>query len=77
MYYLIRLIKEFKMLGKKSTRRRWTQAEIEFVKTNSENMKDEDMATALNRTLKSVREQRRRLKIIKKSGRGIVALRDK
>ena len=64
------------MLNKKSTRRRWTQAELEFVKTNSADMRDEDMATALNRTLKSVREQRRRLNIIKKSGRGIVALKD-
>jgi hypothetical protein len=64
------------MLGKKSTRRRWTQAELDYVKQNSETMKDEDMATALNRTLKGVREQRRRLNIIKKSGRGVVALKD-
>ena len=60
-----------KSIRKKS---RWTDMEKAFLRKNSEKMKDEDMANHLRKTLKAVREMRRRLGLVKKSGRGIVEL---
>lgn len=54
---------------------RWTEMEKAFLRANSEKMKDEDMANRLRKSIKSIREMRRRLGLIKKSGRGIVELR--
>jgi|TARA_Y100000114_G_scaffold141336_1_gene146992 hypothetical protein len=55
---------------------RWTEIEKEFLKANAATMKDEEIASQLRKSVKSVREMRRRMGIIKKSGRGIVELRD-
>lgn len=54
----------------------WTDNEKLFLQTNAGIMKDKDLALSLNRTLKSIREMRVKLGIRKKSGRGVVALRD-
>lgn len=58
------------------TKSRWTEMEKSFLVENSSKMKDEEIATSLRKTLKSIREMRRRMGLIKKSGRGIVALRE-
>ena len=50
--------------------------EKSFLRTNSGTMKDEEMASTLRKSLKAVREMRRRLGLVKKSGRGVVALRE-
>ena len=55
---------------------RWTDSEKSFLRTNAGTMKDEEIASTLRKSLKAVREMRRRLGIVKKSGRGIVALRE-
>jgi len=55
---------------------RWTEMEKSFLRTNSGTMKDEEMASTLRKSLKAVREMRRRLGLVKKSGRGVVALRE-
>jgi len=60
----------------KITKARWSEEEKFFLKQNAGTMRDVDIADKLNKTIKAVREMRRRLGIIKKSGRGIVALRD-
>jgi Mn-dependent DtxR family transcriptional regulator len=60
----------------KATKVRWSEEEKFFLKQNAGTMRDVDIADKLNKTIKAVREMRRRLGIIKKSGRGIVALRD-
>ena len=54
---------------------RWTESEKAYLRTNAATMKDEEIATTLRKSLKAVREMRRRLGLIKKSGRGVVALR--
>ena len=58
------------------TKLRWTEIEKSFLIENSSKMKDEEIATHLRKTLKSIREMRRRMGLIKRSGRGIVALRE-
>ena len=60
----------------KKTKARWSEEEKFFLKQNAGVMRDVDVADRLDKTVKAVREMRRRLGIIKKSGRGIVALRD-
>jgi len=60
----------------KRTKARWTEEEKFFLKQNAGTMRDVDVAERLDKTVKAIREMRRRLGIIKKSGRGIVALRD-
>jgi len=61
----------------KSIRRksRWTEIEKAFLRKNSGEMKDKDMAKHLRKSIKAVREMRRRIGLVKKSGRGIVELR--
>lgn len=59
------------------SKRRWTEIEKNFLRTNAEAMKDVDISVHLKKTLKSVREMRRRLGLIKESGRGKVKLKGK
>ena len=54
---------------------RWSEEHKQFLKSESANMKDLDIAASINRSLKSVREMRRRRGLIKLSGRGRVELR--
>lgn len=58
------------------TKPRWTQKQLNFLVDNWHKMKDEDIATALGRTLKSVRKKREYMELKKKNGRGIVAARE-
>lgn len=58
-------------------KKRWTETEKHFLRVNSSEMKDEDMSTQLRKSLKSIREMRRRLGLIKLSGRGKVQLKDR
>ena len=60
-----------------NSKKRWTEVEKHFLATSAANMKDSDIATQLKKSLKSVREMRRRLGLIKLSGRGRVQLKDK
>tara|TARA_R100000008_G_C3448575_1_gene98151 strand:- start:48 stop:269 length:222 start_codon:yes stop_codon:yes gene_type:complete len=62
-----------RVIRKKS---RWTEIEKNYLRSNAAEMKDEEIANHLRKSLKAVREMRRRLGLIKKSGRGIVELRD-
>ena len=62
-----------RVIRKKS---RWTEIEKNYLRSNAAEMKDEEIANHLRKSLKAVREMRRRLGLIKKSGRGVVALRD-
>ena len=55
-------------------KKKWTEIDKHFLSINSNNMKDEEMAALLRRSLKSVREMRRRLGLVKESGRGKVQL---
>lgn len=54
---------------------RWSEEHKQFLKSEAGKMRDQDIASSLNRSLKSVREMRRRLGLIKLSGRGRVELR--
>ena len=56
---------------------RWTETEKHFLRTNAAAMKDEDIAAHLRKSLKAVREMRRRMGLIKMSGRGRVELKSK
>ena len=58
------------------TYKKWTKEEMDFVANNSKNMKDEEIATYLNKidgsrviTVGRVRRQRRKLSISKPRGR--------
>jgi len=58
------------------TYKKWTKEEMEFISNNSRNMKDEEIATYLNKidasreiTVGMVRRQRRKLSITKPRGR--------
>ena len=62
-----------RVIRKKS---RWTEIEKNYLRSNAAGMKDEEIANHLRKSLKAVREMRRRLGLIKKSGRGVVELRD-
>ena len=62
-----------RVIRKKS---RWTEIEKNYLRSNAAEMKDEEIANHLRKSLKAVREMRRRLGLIKKSGRGVVELRD-
>ena len=55
---------------------RWTHAQEQFLLDNYGTMKDEDIAVALGRSLKSVRRKREQEELIKLSGRGIVGKRE-
>jgi hypothetical protein len=59
-----------------STKARWKEEEKFFLIQNAGNMRDADIADRLNKTIKSIREMRRRMGILKKPGRGIVSLMD-
>lgn len=56
-------------------KKRWTEIEKHFLSTNAANMRDTDIANHLKKSLKSVREMRRRMGMVKLSGRGRVELR--
>jgi hypothetical protein len=58
-----------------TSKKRWSEIEKHFLTTNAANMKDVDIASHLKKSLKSVREMRRRLGLVKLSGRGRVELR--
>jgi hypothetical protein len=51
---------------------RWTARQVNYLLEHWDTLKDEDIATNLGRTLKSVRRKRERLDLKKASGRGIV-----
>jgi hypothetical protein len=58
------------------TYKKWTKEEMEFIANNSKDMKDEEIATYLNKidasrqiTVGMVRRQRRKLSIAKPRGR--------
>lgn len=58
------------------TYKKWTKEEMDFIANNSKNMKDEEIATYLNKidgsrqiTVGMVRRQRRKLAIAKPRGR--------
>ena len=55
---------------------RWTETEKSYLKNHAATMKDEEIAMHLRKSLKAVREMRRRLGIVKKSGRGVVAIKE-
>ena len=58
------------------TKKRWTESQKQFLKTECGKMRDEDVSSSLGRSLKSVREMRRRMGLIKLSGRGRIELRN-
>lgn len=67
------IIQEIKM---SKTYKKWTKEEMEFVANNSKTMKDEEIATYLNKidgtrpiTVGMVRRQRRKLSLSKPRGR--------
>ena len=60
-----------------TTKKRWSEVEKHFLSINAGTMKDTDIANHLKKSLKSVREMRRRLGLIKLSGRGKVELKGK
>lgn len=51
---------------------RWTAAQENYLRENWHNVRDEDIATRLGKTLKSVRRKRERMLLKKAGGRGIV-----
>lgn len=58
------------------TYKKWTKEELEFINHNAQTMKDEEIASYLNKTDSSrtitvgmVRRQRRKLSIVKPRGR--------
>ncbi len=53
------------------TYKAWNSLDKEFIRQNAGKMSDKEMARELGRSFSSVRKQRQRLKIKKKSGRGI------
>lgn len=57
-------------------KREWSPSEILFLRTHANTMKDEDIAHKLHRTIKSVREKRKRLDLTKGHGRGHFQLKD-
>ena len=57
-------------------KKRWTEIEKHFLSTNAATMRDTDIANHLKKSLKSVREMRRRMGMVKLSGRGRVQLKD-
>jgi hypothetical protein len=59
------------------SKKRWTEVEKNFLALNAEKMRDLDISVHLKKTLKSIREMRRRLGLVKESGRGKVKLRGK
>lgn len=60
----------------KKDKKRWTEQEKEFLRKNAGSMSDEEIAETIHKTLRAIREMRYRLDLIKKSGRGIIELRD-
>lgn len=61
---------------RKTNYKRWTQPELEFIRNNCETMKDQEIASYLNKitasddvTVAMVRRQRRKLNICKTRGR--------
>lgn len=58
-----------------SKKERWSEENKQFLKSEAGKMKDQEIAAVLNRSLKSVREMRRRMGLIKLCGRGRVELR--
>jgi len=61
---------------RKSNYKKWSEAELTFIRENSNSMKDEELAVNLNRitgandiTVAMVRRQRRKLNIAKTRGR--------
>lgn len=52
---------------------RWSARQENFIRENYEKIPDEQIATTLGRTLKSVRRKRERMLLKKESGRGICA----
>lgn len=58
------------------TYKKWTREELEFIANNSKTMKDEEIATYLNKidgtreiSVGMIRRQRRKLSIVKPRGR--------
>ena len=64
----------FAELYMSTPKKRWSEIEKHFLITNAASMKDVDISVHLKKSLKSVREMRRRLGLIKLSGRGRVPL---
>lgn len=62
------------MLNKRKPR--WTNAEEMYLSRHAGQMKDEEIAKKLRKTVKAIREKRARLDIKKKQGRGIVEIDD-
>lgn len=58
-------------MGVYEPRPRWTARQMEFLLANWPTMKDEEIADALGKTLKSVRRRRERLELKKLHGRGV------
>lgn len=61
---------------RKSSYKKWSEAELQFIRENSGNMKDEELSVKLNEatgsndiTVAMVRRQRRKLNITKTRGR--------
>lgn len=48
----------------------WTYVDIAFIKDNADKSTDKEISRILNRSIASVRKERQRLNIKKKSGRG-------
>ncbi len=48
----------------------WTYGDITFIKDNADKLTDKEISKILNRSISSVRKERQRLGIKKKSGRG-------
>lgn len=63
-------------MARKSSYRQWSEAELQFIRDNSGNMKDQELSVKLNEitgsndiTVAMVRRQRRKLNITKTRGR--------
>lgn len=65
-------------MGRTGSYKKWTEAEIQYIKDNANSMKDEELAVNINRitgstdiTVAMVRRQRRKLNIAKTRGRRV------
>ena len=54
---------------------RWSEEHKNFLKLEAGKMRDCEIASTIGRTLKSIREMRRRMGLVKMCGRGRVELR--
>lgn len=58
-------------------RPRWTLRQTTYLEQNCYSMKDEDIATALGKSLKSIRRKRENMELKKACGRGMVEKQEK